>query len=270
MGDLLADVYDGNLWREFQTVNGMPFLQKPRNYGFMLNFDFFQPMKQRKDYSVGVFSLALLKLPRTERFKWENIIVLGIVPSLDREPKDLSQFLEPAVDKLKALWKGVRLRSCLSRSALTFRAAVMSISSDVPATRKICGFKGHSAILGCSRCLKKFPGGFGEKRDYSGFDRNSWSPRTNEDYRRQVTKISKSKTNAERNSIRQNSGISHYSVLLELEYFDNEMTLKLLNPRNQEASLDFIHCHQYLILLNTSASSLTDQNPLKELLIIVF
>ena len=220
MGDLLADVYDGNLWREFQTVNGMPFLQKPRNYGFMLNFDFFQAMKHRKDYSVGVFYLALLNLPRAERFKWENIIVLGIVPSLDREPKDLNQFLEPAVDELKALWKGVRLRSCLSRFALTFRAAVISISSDVPATRKICGFKGHSAILGCSRCLKKFPGGFGEKRDYSGFDRNSWSPRTNEDHRRQARKISRSKTNAERNSIGRNSGISHYSVLLELEYFD--------------------------------------------------
>ena len=201
MGDLLADVYDGNLWREFQTVNGMPFLQKPRNYGFMLNFDFFQPMKHRKDYSVGVFYLALLNLPRAERFKWENIIVLGIVPSLDREPKDLNQFLEPAVDELKALWKGVRLRSCLSRFALTFRAAVISISSDVPATRKICGFKGHSAILGCSRCLKKFPGGFGEKRDYSGFDRNSWSPRMNEDHWRQATKISRSKTNEDQNFI---------------------------------------------------------------------
>ena len=145
---------------------------------------------------------------------------MGIVPSLDREPKDLNQFLEPAVDELKALWKGVRLRSCLSRFTLTFRAAVISISSDVPATRKICGFKGHSAILGCSRCLKKFAGGFGEKRDYSGFDRNSWSSRTNEEHRRQATKISRSKTNAERNSIGQNSGISHYSVLLELEYFD--------------------------------------------------
>lgn len=40
-GGLLADVYDGNLWREFQTVNGTPFLQKPQNYGFMLNFNFF-------------------------------------------------------------------------------------------------------------------------------------------------------------------------------------------------------------------------------------
>ena len=58
------------------------------------------------------------------------------------------------------------MKSCLSRFALTFRAAVISISSDVPATRKICGLKSHSAVLGCSRCLKKFPGNFGEKRDF--------------------------------------------------------------------------------------------------------
>ncbi|KAK2549018.1 hypothetical protein P5673_030647 [Acropora cervicornis] len=177
MGALHANAYDGNLWGEFQTVNGMPFLQKPQNYGFMLNFDFFQPMKHRKDYCVRV----------AERFKWENIIVVGIVPSLDSEPKD--QFLEPAVDELKALF------------ASTFWAAIKSISSDVPDTRKICGFKGHSVILGCSRCLKKFPSGFGEKRDYSGFDRNSWSPRMNEDHWRQATKISRSKTNEEQNFI---------------------------------------------------------------------
>ena len=83
---------------------------------------------------------------------------------------------------------------------------------------KICGLKSHSAVLGCSRCLKKFPGNFGEKRDYSGFDRRTWISRTNEDHRRQATKMSKSKTKAERNSIGQKSGISHYSILLE--YFD--------------------------------------------------
>ena len=44
-------------------------------------------------------------------------------------PKDLNEFLEPAVDELKALWKGVRLKSSLSRFALVFRAAVMCVSS---------------------------------------------------------------------------------------------------------------------------------------------
>jgi hypothetical protein len=49
-GDM-ADVYDGQLWKDFQTVDRKDFLKAPRNYGFMLNFDFFQPMKHRKDYS---------------------------------------------------------------------------------------------------------------------------------------------------------------------------------------------------------------------------
>lgn len=53
---LLADVYDGNLWKEFQTVNGTPFLQKPRNYAFMLNFDFFSTHEAPQ----GLFSRGLL------------------------------------------------------------------------------------------------------------------------------------------------------------------------------------------------------------------
>ena len=34
-GGVLADVYDGNLWREFQTVNGTPFLQKAEKHEIM-------------------------------------------------------------------------------------------------------------------------------------------------------------------------------------------------------------------------------------------
>ena len=124
------------------------------------------------------------------------------------------------MDELKAMGKGIRLRSCLSKFALTFCAAVMAVSSDIPATRKICGFKGHSALLGCSRCLKRFPGGFGEKKDYSAFERNSWNPRTNRDHRPQAVKMSQCKTKAEQNLVGQNSGINHNTVLLELEYFD--------------------------------------------------
>jgi hypothetical protein len=218
--NLLADVYDGELWKQFQTVKGKDFLKVPRNYGFMLNFDFFQPMKHRKDYSVGVFYLALLNLPRAQRFKWENIIVIGIVPSLDTEPANLNEFLQPAIEELKALWKGVKLRSCLSRFPLTFRAAVMSTSSDIPATRKLCGFKGHSAIYGCSRCMKQFPGEFGEQRDYSGFDRSLWKARTNEEHRRAANKIQNCKTISGHVKLGKIAGIAHYSILLELEYID--------------------------------------------------
>lgn len=96
------------------TVNGKDFLKAPRNYGLMLNFDFFQPMKHRKDYSVGVFYMVILNLPRAERYKWENVIVVGIIPSFSKEPKRLNAFLEPAVKELQCLWKGMKLNSALS------------------------------------------------------------------------------------------------------------------------------------------------------------
>jgi len=44
-----------------------------------------------------------------------------------------------------------------------------SVTCDLPAGRKVCGFLSHSATLGCSKCLKEFPGAVGNK-DYSGFD----------------------------------------------------------------------------------------------------
>lgn len=56
------------------------------------------------------------------------------------------------------------------------RTAVLCNSSDIPATRKVGGFVGHSARKGCSRCLKNFPvSSFG---DYSGFDTTTWPRRS--------------------------------------------------------------------------------------------
>jgi hypothetical protein len=216
----LTDMFDGQLWKDFQKYNGVDFLNAPRNYGLMLNFDFFQPMKHRKDYSVGVLYLVLLNLPRAERFKWENVLVVGIIPAMGKEPKNLNPFLKPLVEELKALWKGVRLQSSLSSISLIFRAALLCTSSDIPASRKLCGFKGHSAVLGCSRCLKKFPGGFGEKRDYSGFEEENWQKRKNEEHRRQAKKMSQCKTKKEEAKLSRKYGINYYSELLKLEYFD--------------------------------------------------
>ena len=218
--ETLSDVYCGQIWKDFLSYKGEQFLSVDRNYGLMLNFDFFQPMKHRKDYSVGVLYLVILNLPRHLRFKWENVIVIGIVPSMNGEPKSLNEFLRPAVDELKAMWKGVRLKSSLSSITLKFRAALLCVSADVPAARKLCGFKGHSAHQGCSRCMKKFSGGFGEKKDYSGFDRENWPPRTNREHRSNAKKLEKCQTITGRNKLSQETGINYWSCLLDLEYFD--------------------------------------------------
>ena len=55
------------------------------------------------------------------------------------------------------------------------RCALIGVPCDMPAGRKACGFLSHCALLGCTKCLKVFPGSVGNK-DYSGFDRASLVP----------------------------------------------------------------------------------------------
>lgn len=51
----------------------------------MLNVDWFKPFKHTV-YSVGVIYLVIQNLPRTVRFKPENIIIVGTIPG-QNEPK---------------------------------------------------------------------------------------------------------------------------------------------------------------------------------------
>lgn len=113
---------------------------------------------------------------------------------MNSEPKSLNTFLKSAVSELQALWIGIYLQNSLCTIPLKFKAAILCTSSDIPASRKLCGINGHSGELGCSKCLKKFPGRFGEKRDYSAFNRDNWERRTNESHRRTAEKIQKWKT----------------------------------------------------------------------------
>ena len=72
IGQIMCDVFDGRVWRDFQLYDGKPFLASPRNYAFMLNVDWMQPF-ERTIYSIGVIYLVLMNLPRSERFKRQNV-----------------------------------------------------------------------------------------------------------------------------------------------------------------------------------------------------
>ena len=77
--DLLTDIFDGKIWKDFQTFNSQPFLDGVLGLGFILNIDWFQPYKLT-NYSVGVIFLAVMNLPRKIRYKRENFILVGIIP----------------------------------------------------------------------------------------------------------------------------------------------------------------------------------------------
>lgn len=88
----LGDLYDGDIWKEFQTYNGEPFLSQPNNYALMINVDWFQPFSRRRDLSLGVIYFVFMNLPRHLRFRMENIMLIGIIPSLKKEPGSLDYF----------------------------------------------------------------------------------------------------------------------------------------------------------------------------------
>ena len=120
----MYDVYDGEVWKTFKWSDESVYFNQERRYGLMMNIDWFQPFKRRSDYSVGVIYFVLMNLPRKERFKFENIIIAGIIPSMDKEP-NLNTFLEPIVDELQVLWRGIKLSNSLTSIPLTFVAALL-------------------------------------------------------------------------------------------------------------------------------------------------
>ena len=107
----LADVYDGNLWKEWMKPGGVSYLEVPGNLVLMLNIDWFQPFAHIQ-YSVGVIYLVIQNLPRSLRFKPENIIIVSTIPG-PKEPScgDLNPYLSCMVDELLTLWEGVQMET---------------------------------------------------------------------------------------------------------------------------------------------------------------
>ncbi len=216
---VMCDVFEGRVWRDFQEVDGLSFLGSPRNYALMLNVDWLQPF-DHTPYSVGVLYLVLMNLPRSERFKRQNIFLVGIIPGPSEPKLNINSFLAPLVDELISLWEvGITLRHPGSPViAERFRAALLSVACDMPASKKVCGFTAHNSKRGCNKCRKEFvTGGIGEGTDYSGFD--ACRSRNIVDHRKHVEEILAQTTQELQNAKVSLYG-ARYSELLRLSYFD--------------------------------------------------
>ena len=85
------------------------------------------------------------------------------------------------IQELEIVWTtGLCVRKP-SNSDIHIRLALTCVNCDLPANRKLCGFLGHTANLGCNKCYKKFGSSIegGTAADYSGFDRGNWVFRDN-------------------------------------------------------------------------------------------
>ena len=215
---LLNDIYDGQVWNDFMSPNGIPFLALPYNFALSVNVDWFQPFKY-STYSIGAIYMAVQNLPPEERYNSENVILIGVIPGPHEPKKDVNSYLSPLVDELNQLWEGV-LMQCASGVPVIFRAALICTACDIPASRRVSGFVGHCAYHACSRCLKAFPTKvFGENPDFSGFNQIFWPPRSKDTHLNHAIQHKHARLVSEQKVIEREYGL-RYSVLLELPYYD--------------------------------------------------
>ncbi|PKB98217.1 hypothetical protein RhiirA5_431735 [Rhizophagus irregularis] len=146
--EILADVYDGKVWKSFKDENGS---------------QFFRP--NSSDTHLGIML--------NERFKLANILTLAMIPG-PTKPKlhQLNHYLAPLVDQLIELWQGIELETFEYPNGKIVKKAVICCSCNIPAARKLCGY--ISARVACHRCLKQ-ANYDGNQPNFGGFsDMDSW------------------------------------------------------------------------------------------------
>ena len=192
------------------------------NYLLTLNVDWFCPFEHGR-YSVGAIYITIQNLPASIRNHPDNIILVGIIPG-PSEPH-----LTPLITELLTAWNvgfPLNVPHPTGQDMQTvIRVALTCVACDIPASRRVCGFLGHRATLGCNKCLKEFKcmqENNSSWTNYAGFDRSEWTLRTDQMHQQSckeiITQFEEHGTKTALEEVQSQKGL-RYS-LLELPYFD--------------------------------------------------
>ena len=202
-------------------------LAAPGTLALAMNVDWFAPFLQGNTYSMGEISMAILNLPREERYKPENMILVGLLPGPKKTSREqLQSVLHMVVAELKELFHGKDHRGMLMRTndaptGRYVRAFLLCVIADTPAAREVCGFAGTSSKFGCPYCDHEFNArDIGTYRDYSWIGHHH-PPTTDEVTRQRAAKwvllIKQGVPEVE--ALKQSHGV-RFSALNDLPYFD--------------------------------------------------
>ncbi|OAD76872.1 hypothetical protein PHYBLDRAFT_102304, partial [Phycomyces blakesleeanus NRRL 1555(-)] len=160
-------------------------------------------------------------LPRSERFKAENTILVGLMPR-PKEPKseEINHYIKPLVDKMIQLYLGIQIPTYQQTDGATVRAALLMVACDIPAARKTSGFTAHNSTCVCYKCDNQFsrlPGT--SSVDFHGSDCDQWRHRSDRANRVHAEEWNSASTPSERQQLEVEYGVQ-WSQLYHLGYFD--------------------------------------------------
>ncbi|GET52427.1 uncharacterized protein LOC110233779 [Rhizophagus irregularis DAOM 181602=DAOM 197198] len=224
--NILTDIYDGEVWKTFKETTDESLNNFFRSdvadshLGLILNLDWFQPF-DGTIHSTGVIYAAIGNFPRDVRFKRNNILIFGLLPGPDEVSlHKINHYLAPIIDELKSLWEGVTLNQTYEcQEGKRIRAALILVSCDIPAARKICGH--ISALVSCHRCEKKANY---ENRQHNFAEINEidewFTCRDSAQHRQDAIGWRRCNSDAAKKRFVKQTGV-RWSELLRLPYFDS-------------------------------------------------
>ena len=151
-GDFMADVCDSPCWKAAYAEGGF-FQGDPSGFSVQLSTDGVNPFSANKiTYSMWPIMLSVLNWPETHRNRFENIMLVGIIPANGKEePKSVDPYIEVLVDEVMELC-GTTFYDGFQRESFTFRVRFHNYVLDYPGLNKVFCSTGAGALQGCMWC----------------------------------------------------------------------------------------------------------------------
>lgn len=216
----VSDILESEVIQDFAWPDGKPFYDCPSDE-FRLNFVFsgdgFNPNSNREakqTTSSTAIYLFCSNLPLEERYKPQNVYLVGVIPGPDKpSTTQINHYTSLIVDELLVFWEtGVRYtRTSKRKKGVLVRAAANQVLCDALGARQFCGHGSPTSTFFCTFCWLRYS-------NIENFDKASWPARDAKQHRywAELWKVSDTTT---RQKIFDDHGI-RYSPLLRLPYFD--------------------------------------------------
>lgn len=161
----IEDIYDAEIYQELSSPGNV--LHDRNNISFTWYTDGIPIFKSSK-FSIWPVYFVINELPYQERFKKENIILVGLWFG-DEKPEP-NMYLLPIYNEVIELRNGIEIETPDIQNPINVKAWIICGTCDLPAKALFLNMKQYNGKFGCHKC--KQPGERLEKRQVYPYKKN--------------------------------------------------------------------------------------------------